>query len=490
MSPPTVLMLTYSEHGQSNINLATSYELALAGANVHIASFAALGARVARLQELIDRHASRSRGKPTGSVSFHECKGIAPSLGAHIFERHGLHAATLPHPCGVVGAVEGYAKVEAIFYPWSQEEYLTVIAVVKEIIATTKPDVIGVDKLFFAARDACRLAGKKFMIMSPTGLNESGAASAQPNLAVFWKYPAFASGFPYPLKWWQIPLNIYLFIRLILTSANSVNIKQNQALRKSLGLKKSEPGVPFICPALPEIDFLFPIIPEEIVLCGPIIMPFDPLEESDPALMKWLDNGPTVLINLGSHAVANGKFAREMVSAFRILLDYHDKKGGSSKIQILWKVKADSDIQKVIDEIVGKEIKEGRIKVVAWLDAEPVSILQHPNVVCTVHHGGANSFYEGVWSGIPHVVLPVWLDTYGYATRAEYLNIGISGNKTSSPGVRAEEFGRALVRVTGDSEEAVKFRTSAKRLKDVCRAKGNGRELATATILKETGTRK
>ncbi|KAF8555818.1 UDP-Glycosyltransferase/glycogen phosphorylase [Imleria badia] len=490
--PPTVLILTYPEHGQANMNLATSYELALAGANVHIASFAALGTRVVRLQELIDRHASRSSGKPTGSVSFHECRGITPNWEAQ--ERHGVHAANLPHPCGVVGAVEGYSKIGAALYHWSQEEYLAVIAVVKEIIATTKPDVVGVDPLFFAAQDACRLAGQKFMIMSPTGLKESGTASVQPNLAVFWKYPVLASGFSYPLKWWLIPLNIYLFIRLILTSVNSVNIKQTQALRKSLGLKslgyKSEPGVPFICPALPEIDFLFPIIPEEIVLCGPIIVPFDPLEESDLALMKWLDNGPTVLINLGSHVVADGKLAREIVSAFRILLDYHDKKGGSSKIQVLWKVKADGNIQKVIDEIVGKEIKEGRIKVVAWLDAEPVSILQHPNVVCTVHHGGANSFYEGVWSGVPHIVLPVWFDTYDYATRAEYLNIGIFGNKTSSPGVRAEEFGKALVRVTGDSKEAVKFRTSARRLKDVCREKGNGREIASVAILKEAGIRK
>ena len=416
-SLPTVLICTYPEHGQANVNLATAYELALAGANVHFASFASLRSRVDRLQELIDRHALRSSGKPTGCVVFHECKGITPNWEAQA--RHGVNDANLPHPCGVVGAVQGYSKIGAVLYHWSQEEYLAVIAVVKEIIATTKPDVVVVDPLFFAAQDACKLTGQKLIIMSPTGLKESGAMSVQPNLAVFWKYPmsvakyifspfpsnsypfSLASGFSYPLKWWQIILNIYLFIRLITISMNSVTIKQTHALRKSLGLKAlgytPQPGVPFICPAIPEIDYPLAIIPEEMVLCGPIITPFDPLEESDPALMKWLDNGPTVLINLGSHVVANENLAREMVSAFRILLDYHDKKGGPSKIQVLWKVKADGDIQRTIDEIVGKEIKEGRIKVVAWLDTEPVSILQHPNVVCTVHHGGANSFYEGIW---------------------------------------------------------------------------------------------
>ncbi|KAG8216525.1 hypothetical protein J3R82DRAFT_6641 [Butyriboletus roseoflavus] len=94
-----------------------------------------------------------------------------------------------------------------------------------------------------------------------------------------------------------------------------------------------------------------------------------------------------MMINLGSHTLSDQKLAREMASAFRILLDYHAR-NGASKIQVLRKVKANGDIRPVINEIIGKEIEEGRVKVVAWLDAEPVSILQHPNMVCTVHHGG------------------------------------------------------------------------------------------------------
>lgn len=92
-------------------------------------------------------------------------------------------------------------------------------------------------------------------------------------------------------------------------------------------------------------------------------------------------------------------------------------------------------------------------------------------------------------SGIPHIILPVWLDTYDYAARAEFLNIGIFGSKRAAPDVQAEEFGDALVRATGDSEEAAKFRTSAKRLKDLCRSRGNGREISAATIMKVAGMR-
>lgn len=91
-------------------------------------------------------------------------------------------------------------------------------------------------------------------------------------------------------------------------------------------------------------------------------------------------------------------------------------------------------------------------------------------------------------SGLPHVVLPVWFDTYDYAARVEYLGIGIYGSKTSAPNVRAAELGPALVRITADSDEAAKFRAGAKRLKELCRAKGNGRELAAAVILDEAST--
>ncbi|KAN0087849.1 hypothetical protein V8E55_006470 [Tylopilus felleus] len=487
---PTVLIFTYPEYGQSNVNLATSYELALAGVNVYISSFASLSGRVTRLQELIDRHASRSIGQTTGSVIFRECKGVTSY--AEAVKRLGVNATNFIHPPGVSGALEGYTKVEVALFPWSPEEYLTAVKACEEIITTIKPNVVVVDTLFYSALDACKLLGQKFMVIYPIGLKEA-ATNVQPYFAAFWKYPIGCSGFPFPLEWWQIPLNIYLHIRFNILMMTSVNIKRIGAIRRSLGLEnifgtQLYPGVKYICPALPETDFPFAVIPEDLLLCGPIIVPFDPLEESDPELVKWLDNGPTISINLGSHVVSNEKIAREVIGALRILLDHHARRG-SSKIQVLWKVRADGDVRKLIDDIIGKEIKEGRVKVVAWLDVEPVSLLQHPNVVCTVHHGGANSFYEGVWSGVPHIVMPVWYDTYDYATRAEFLNIGIFGSKTSAPGVCAEEFGRALVRVTGDGEEACKFRASAKHLKEVCRAKGNGRKLASAAILKEISPR-
>ena len=44
----------------------------------------------------------------------------------------------------------------------------------------------------------------------------------------------------------------------------------------------------------------------------------------------------------------------------------------------------------MLAEVVDSE----RIKIVSWLEAEPGAILRHPSVICSVHHGGANSFLK------------------------------------------------------------------------------------------------
>ena len=83
--------------------------------------------------------------------------------------------------------------------------------------------------------------------------------------------------------------------------------------------------------------------------------------------------------------------AVEIAKGLRILLEQH------ATIQVLWKLKykGDSHNDEII-HVIGKEIASGRVKVDKWLRAEPLAILQSGNVVVSVHHGGANSFYEAV----------------------------------------------------------------------------------------------
>ena len=186
ISLPNVLIFTYPEYGQANVCLATSYELALAGVNVHIASFASLSARISRLQELVVRNTSHSSGNPTGSVNFRECKGFTPWDEA--VTKHGVTPATVRHSHSLSGALESYSKINVLMHPWGREEYLAAIESCKEIIATIKPNMVVTDTLFYPAMDACNLLDQKFMVILPNSIMEV-ASRVQPNLAALWKYP-------------------------------------------------------------------------------------------------------------------------------------------------------------------------------------------------------------------------------------------------------------------------------------------------------------
>ena len=149
-------------------------------------------------------------------------------------------------------------------------------------------------------------------------------------------------------------------------------------------------------------------------------------------------------------------------------------------IQVLWKLK--SDVTDDLNTIIGAEVQADRIRIVRWLDTDPVAILQTGSVACMVHHGGANSFYEATATGTPQVVLPVWYDTYCFARRAEWLGIGLWASRKAAPGAEAEEFGAAVETVVGGGEEGEKMKRRARELGRICEKSG-GREMAAACIV-------
>jgi hypothetical protein len=53
-------------------------------------------------------------------------------------------------------------------------------------------------------------------------------------------------------------------------------------------------------------------------------------------------------------------------------------------------------VERGLKEVLGREMDEDRVRVVGWLEAEPAAVLTTGRVVCSVHHGGANSYYEAV----------------------------------------------------------------------------------------------
>jgi hypothetical protein len=155
----------------------------------------------------------------------------------------------------------------------------------------------------------------------------------------------------------------------------------------------------------PDVEFPLKILPRHIISCGPMIRPAKPVIDVDPELAVWLRRGPTLYINLGTHAAFDETFAFEMATALRILLDHarsiqwRDKK--LAGLQVLWKLRRKGDYSVTetrsrVHHVLGREMDKGLVRIVEWIDAEPTAVLAEKSVICAVHHGGANSFLETV----------------------------------------------------------------------------------------------
>lgn len=215
-----------------------------------------------------------------------------------------------------------------------------------------------------------------------------------------------------------------------------------KAVREGLGLKTKFPLLSpwkeehhYLIPATPECDFPFEKVPSNITACGPIMLESPPLSVADPELELWMQRAPTVLINLGTHFKYDDTVKREMSTAIQALLAHN------TSVQVLWKLKsaksdAGSDAN-VIENILSGAINTGRVRITSWLKAEPGKLVSSGSIICSVHHGGANSYFEAVAAGVPQIILPFWFDTFDFAQRVEILGIGQYGSRNSVPGVTA-----------------------------------------------------
>jgi hypothetical protein len=143
-----------------------------------------------------------------------------------------------------------------------------------------------------------------------------------------------------------------------------------------------------ICPAIRETDFPLSI-PDNLALYGPIILDSAPIEVSDPELNHWLEGGETVLMCMGTHFHYSESQVRAVIQGFLNAVPH------GSNAQFLWKLSNKPDFENVIEEVLNDPMNKERFKIVEWLEADPVSIMKHKNVVAWVHHGGANSYFEG-----------------------------------------------------------------------------------------------
>ncbi|KAH6856223.1 glycosyltransferase family 1 protein [Chaetomium sp. MPI-CAGE-AT-0009] len=226
------------------------------------------------------------------------------------------------------------------------------------------------------------------------------------------------------------------------------------------------------------LEFPLRVVPPHVVPCGPMLRPARAVGEVDGELAGWLAGGSGVVyVNLGTHVIFDGERAAEMAGAVKMLKGREVEVEGKGK-----GVEGVFGPGGVVERVLGEEVRSGVVKVVDWLEAEPMAVLETGVVVCAVHHGGANSFLEAVCAGVPQVVLPVWMDTFDFARRAELLGIGRWGNRLSRKLCEEKELGAILTEVVA-GEKASAYAQKAKELAAVCNESGGGKVIAARYIL-------
>lgn len=207
---------------------------------------------------------------------------------------------------------------------------------------------------------------------------------------------SLGSGFPFPVPWKLIPANMYLIFRFIYSVMVAPEVAEKRVFLKSKGLKDpmnfmelQRPDVPWISQALTEASLPLDFVPSNAMTTGPIVISVGSVEEQDPAMMRWLEQRPTVLISLGSSVEYTEEMSRIMVGAIKKVLD-------QTNVQFLWKRKPYTKYSDDFKAPVLDYIDQGRVRIETWLSVDPPSLLESGHITAFVHHGGANCYHEAI----------------------------------------------------------------------------------------------
>jgi hypothetical protein len=206
-----------------------------------------------------------------------------------------------------------------------------------------------------------------------------------------------ATGYPYPLPWYLIPLAIIISLRAAIVMVLSFKTSPVAKARLELGMDwplavfdRDAPNElrEFIV-STPELD-LSATIPPNIACVGPILQAVEPVEEKDLDLASWLARGPTVLIVLGSIFNIQPAYATELVHALRQIMDTR------KDVQVLWKYQSSKATSGITLEPLQYLVSEDRLRIVDWLEVDPLAVLETGHICCFVNHGGSNSYHEAM----------------------------------------------------------------------------------------------
>ncbi|TGJ79107.1 hypothetical protein E0Z10_g9652 [Xylaria hypoxylon] len=479
----TVLFFTNAEYGLSNVHLATAAALLenYPGIDVHIASFPRSGPKVAKVSSL-----ARRKFKSTNDIHFHELPG--PEYAEALSDRMGglgrKSIRHLLHPPGLKGLDHIMRIIQPAISPWDGSDHVQIFQKATELIQTVDPALVVLDIAFKPAIDATMQNNRLYTFLAPNVLSDTFWIE-QPWGSMLRKYSRVGCDFPSPVPWRKMPENIYFTVRFIsgvLRRPQFQGIKEQleaHGIEASLYIKRRDDR-PWIAQNMPGASISLDVIPTNVTGTGPIIFDAEPADEQDPELVAWLSRAPTVLVNLGSLFVYSEHHATTMALALEEVL-------AKTNVQVLWKMAMDEGVPDNYTLPVKSIIDQGRLKVTNWLTVSPASILATGHVVVSVHHGGANCYNEAIASGIPQVVLPMWLDCYNYAQLAENIGVGVYASRASAPDWTLEGLRDGLLRVLDEKDEGRQMREKAKRLGEIAR-KEPGRYVAASHIARLAGS--
>ena len=203
------------------------------------------------------------------------------------------------------------------------------------------------------------------------------------------------AGFNYPLSLWQRCLTFFgLFFSTIWIFFLDPDLRKFQKPRHEAGLKGplpvfgGFPGKTLCMSSDPQLEYPC-IVPPRVVSCGPILLPNKSLVEVDPELLTWLEKGPVIMIVLGSNLMMTQSEAESFKTCLRTVL------GIRKDLKLLWKIQKLGEVSiSPADLLKGGEKAEDRVRIVNWLEADPVAILETGHVAISVNHGGSNCYHE------------------------------------------------------------------------------------------------
>lgn len=62
-------------------------------------------------------------------------------------------------------------------------------------------------------------------------------------------------------------------------------------------------------------------VSDNVIPCGPTLLPVASVQDQDPEMESWLQRGPTILVNLGTLYAPDPSVAWELASGLTSFLD-------------------------------------------------------------------------------------------------------------------------------------------------------------------------